>query len=594
MWSDAASEEDFLNFGEVSQLAVDILTTPEMFPVSLGIFGSWGAGKSSLLRLIEKDLEKNEKKLLIVRFDAWLYQGYDDVRASLLEMIARQLSKASEEKSIVSKTKSLLSRVDVFRAFGLLAEGIALAHGVPTGGLLASGLGAIKNLFNNRDKAEFSETDYKNLTETATDAKNQLSELIKPKMSFSPSQEINEFRKEYEEILNEIKKPLIVIIDNLDRCSPRNAIFTLEAIRLFLFLPNTAFIIAADEKMIRDAVAEYFKEASPQHQIDYLDKLIQIPIRVPKAGVREIRSYLFMLFAIANKVKKEDLEKLRGQLEKSLQEAWKEEPISKEDILNLIDNPSEDLKNNFDLADKIAPILAHSPLIHGNPRTVKRQLNVIKMRSKIAKLRKILLSETIIAKLVIFERCAGPSATADLYRHIDANSGKPNIFAELEKPDVVDFPSDAPSSWSDNPTTKNFILEWCKLEPLLNGIDLRAAVYLSRETMPIGSYFTGLSPIGQEALQVLLATVNVSSPPANEVIKKLPMDEHIIVMQKIIDTLIQEIDWNKKPIGFSGAFLLAKSSPSVARLLKHFINNKIPSPHPPWLNVMLKDEIWYK
>lgn len=50
--------------------------------------------------------------------------------------------------------------------------------------------------------------------------------------------------------------------------------------------------------MIRSSVADYFKGASQRHQIDYLDKLIQVPIRVPKAGVREIRSYLFMLYAI--------------------------------------------------------------------------------------------------------------------------------------------------------------------------------------------------------------------------------------------------------------------------------------------------------
>ena len=53
MWSDTESEKDYLNFGEVSQLAVDILKTDGMLPVSIGVFGNWGAGKSSLLKLIE-------------------------------------------------------------------------------------------------------------------------------------------------------------------------------------------------------------------------------------------------------------------------------------------------------------------------------------------------------------------------------------------------------------------------------------------------------------------------------------------------------------------------------------------------------------
>ncbi|MFW0927284.1 hypothetical protein [Providencia sp. VP23HZSY-1] len=47
MWSDKESSEDYLNFGEVSQLAVDVLSTEGMLPVSIGIFGNWGAGKST-------------------------------------------------------------------------------------------------------------------------------------------------------------------------------------------------------------------------------------------------------------------------------------------------------------------------------------------------------------------------------------------------------------------------------------------------------------------------------------------------------------------------------------------------------------------
>ncbi|WP_258557282.1 hypothetical protein, partial [Serratia marcescens] len=42
MWSDKESSEDYLNFGEVSQLAVDVLATEGMLPVSIGIFGNWG------------------------------------------------------------------------------------------------------------------------------------------------------------------------------------------------------------------------------------------------------------------------------------------------------------------------------------------------------------------------------------------------------------------------------------------------------------------------------------------------------------------------------------------------------------------------
>lgn len=590
MWSDQESESDYLNFGEVSQLAVDILTSPGMLPVSLGVFGNWGSGKSSLLKLIEKDLQKDDNDRLVINFDAWLYQGYDDARAALLEVIATKLNEAAKgNKSLVKKTRSLLARVNGFRMLGLLAEGAALISGIPTGGMLAKGIGALTNLSDGVQN----QTEYEGLGKTAKETKGLMDGLVKPATKASPPQQIDAFRQEYGKILKELGKPLIVIIDNIDRCLPTNAIHTLEAIRLFLFLPSTAFVIAADEEMVRSAVAEYFKGASSRHQIDYLDKLIQIPMRVPKAGVREIRSYLFMLYAMDRGVTGKRLENLRAGLEASLQQSWQEEPIPKNDALKLTGNHDDpNLGRAYDLADRIAPILATSPIIHGNPRIVKRLLNVIKMRSQVAHRRNIPLDEGVITKLVIFERCAGADATAALYRLIDAEAGIPAIFDQIEDPKMTELPTDVPDSWKDNPTTKGFILEWAKLEPLLKGRDLRAAIYLSRETMPIGSYIVGLSPNGREALHVLIGVENLSSPAGNKAVKGLPLEDHAPVMEGIIEHLRQLSDWSRKPKGFAGACLLAQQSAEAASVLSRYIGGL--GELRPWMSTLLKNQDWHK
>ena len=60
---------------------------------------------------------------------------------------------------------------------------------------------------------------------------------------------------------------LVVFVDDLDRCLPETAISTLEAMRLFLFLQNTAFVIAADESMIRFAVRAHFKNATLDEEL---------------------------------------------------------------------------------------------------------------------------------------------------------------------------------------------------------------------------------------------------------------------------------------------------------------------------------------
>lgn len=592
MWTDQESEKDYLNFGEVSQLAVDILTADGMLPVSVGIFGNWGAGKSSLLKLIEQQLEQDKREWIVIKFDAWLYQGYDDARAALLEVIATALTEAADgNASLAQKARKLLARVDGFRAMGLLTEGAALFAGIPTGGLISRSVGALRNATDGiQDQDE-----YQNLGKTGMEAKAQLGGLLRPEEQKSPPQQIDAFRKEYGEILEQLGKPLVVVIDNLDRCLPSNAIHTLEAIRLFLFLTNTAFIIAADEEMIRSSVADYFKGASDRHQIDYLDKLIQVPIRVPKAGVREIRSYLFMLYAIDYRLPEDKLEKLRNGLEQALQQSWKNDPITRQDALALT-GESEDgeLARALARADRIAPLLANSPIIHGNPRIVKRLLNVVKMRSRIAQRRSMPLDEAIITKLVIFERCMGVEATADLYRLVDSEHGTPTLLKSLEEMGGQ-IPSDAPKTWTDNPTTKSFLKEWAQLDPRLSGVDLRAAIYLSRETMPIGAYVVGLSPTSREVLKALVDTKNTSSPTAEKLLDTLPLEDQVPVMEGIITHLRQFTDWTKQPKGFSGACLLARHSSDAAKILVRYLQEiSAGEKFPPWMTAALKEEKWHK
>ncbi|WP_258557299.1 hypothetical protein [Serratia marcescens] len=91
-------------------------------------------------------------------------------------------------------------------AMGLLAEGAALFAGVPTGGLLSRGIGALKNITDGIQSQE----EYKALGSLAKEGKEKAGGLIKPEAKKSPPQQIDAFRKEYGEILEELGKPLIV------------------------------------------------------------------------------------------------------------------------------------------------------------------------------------------------------------------------------------------------------------------------------------------------------------------------------------------------------------------------------------------------
>lgn len=589
MWADRESADDYLNFGEVSQLAVSVISSREMLPISMGIFGNWGAGKSSLLKMIDRDLKDIDDKYLIINFDAWLYQGYDDARASLLEVIVTELSNAAaNNQSLLDKTKRLFRRVNKFRLMGLLAEGAAFAAGIPTGGLIARGFGAVDAF----SSAPADEGGYENLSKVAVDVYAEKNNILPEQQKNTPPQEILEFRSEYNAILQGIDRPVVIIIDNLDRCLPEHAIQTLEAIRLFLFLNNTAFIIAADEDMIRLAVSEYFKGSTTRHQSDYLDKIIQVPIRVPKAGVREIRAYLFMLYALDSGVSGENLCRLRTALENSLQKSWNEDPITKEEAFSLTGKSINDaLKQAYDLADRISPILATSKSINGNPRIVKRLINTVKMRSFIAKKRNIPLDEATITKLVIFERCAGAEATNAFYSLIDLENGRPSILKEIESADCAASSPNWPREW-DKSDVASFVLQWGKLLPKLYGVDLRPAIYLSRETMPIGYTAHGLSVEGKEHLKALVEAQSIHSVSARNIVDSILADEAQLIMDELVALLKQSEVVSVKSKGFCGACVLAAVKPHTSNSLAAFI--KTISPRPKWLSTILKDQPWFK
>lgn len=581
MWSDKESKIDFLNFNETAESIKDLITEKELMPISIGVFGDWGAGKSTILELTKASLESDEQEYIQVHFDAWTFQGYDDAKAALLETIASTLvKKAADDKNLSAKAKEFAGRIDKIRLMGLLMDGGAALAGIPTMG----GIQKIMGLFSGGDDGELDVDDVKGAVDGAKDVAKKNKGLIKDNKSFSPPKEIKEFRKAYSDLLKEFDKPLIVYVDNLDRCSPFNAISTLEAIRLFLFLPNTAFVIAADEDMIRLAVPEYHKGASQRHQTDYLDKLIQIPVHVPRPGVLEIRAYLMMLTAQDHGVTDAQLETIRCALEESLRLSWKQPQITVDELLqdHEIEKHSE-LRSKFVVAEQLAPLLAESTNINGNPRIVKRLLNQVKMRKKTAHRRGMQLDEKTITKLVIFERCLGSQATNKLYELIDKENGYPKVLADLENSEVEFDEINLPEEWK---LDLAFIDKWSKLPPMFTEMDLTPAAYLSRESIPMGAVNSVMSGAAQKLVEELMKQKVRVSGVNSTAITTTPKEEYMSVMDGLIENFKLIGDWTERPTGIYGAVLLAKQDDKCSLSLLTFLKSL---PRQRWLNPILKE-----
>ena len=134
MWTDNETELDFLNFTGVADTVAEIIVQAQGDPISIGVSGAWGVGKSSMIRLIRRSLDRRgNKDFVFVEFNAWLYQGYDDARAALMEVIAAVLTEEAESrKKGVEKAKEFLQRINWFRMAKLVAgSAVSLSLGMP-------------------------------------------------------------------------------------------------------------------------------------------------------------------------------------------------------------------------------------------------------------------------------------------------------------------------------------------------------------------------------------------------------------------------------------------------------------------------------
>ncbi len=555
MWNDIETTTDYLNFSIVSKTVADLIIESGDNPISIGVSGSWGVGKSSMVKMIGKDLnnQSGNNKYIFLEFNAWLYQGYEDAKSALLQSVTQKLTEEmqkqeiNEDDELGKKFKKFLKRINWFQVSKLTLPLFAgFIPGAASVGVIANFANAIKNSWNNRDKksenGEAINTAFEGLTPELENLLKDNEEIVEP-----VTKQIEEIRDEFEEILGQLKVKLVVLVDDLDRCLPETAISTLEAMRLLLFVKRTAFIIAADEQMIRNGVRAHFNgvELSDGLVTSYFDKLIQVPIKIPHLGIAEVKVYIVLLFmeleVRRNRVKQETFSDAQNKLSNFLSKAW-EDDVTIEKIKGVFDDDTEKImKEYIAIADQLAGILVSDDNIKGNPRLIKRLLNALEIRKKVAKFNGMTLDSGVLIKMLLFERCASEGAFDYLAKEVaNAETGKPEFIQKLEDSLMNGEKYESPNvTWNND-----FVQKWVLIEPKLGGIDLRPLLYLSKDKVLSFVAYDELSVKGEELLTALKKVKNGTYlKELVDSIKSLGIKEAEKLLKRVI-SLGRNEQWN--------------------------------------------------
>ena len=569
MWSDNETTRDYLNFGVVAKTVAEIIDKSNSRPISIGVSGAWGVGKSSMIKLIQKELfEKQEDntedptKYIFVEFNAWLYQGYDDARAALIDVVASKIAdEAALREGLGEKISNLFERIKWFRLMAMTAvTATSVFTGVPLNGVARKAL----DLFTGAD--DKSETEGINLDEMEQEGK----KLIKEGIDKTPPKQIQALRDTFEKILSEMGVTLVVLIDDLDRCLPETTISTLEAIRLLLFLPHTAFVIAADDQMIKHAVKKHFSGIEDDLVTNYFDKLIQVPIRVPPLGTQEVRAYMMMMFIDNSTMAESHKDHLQMKICQQLGKAWLGNRVDINFIKSVSGVLPADLEVKLELADRLAMLMTQAVGIAGNPRLIKRFMNTLSIRLSMARSQGVTLKESILVKTLLFERCAHPKAYTELVASVMANeNGKPEVLALWETQAIAGRDIDVNDHWNEP-----FVKEWLKLQPLLADEDMRGVLYVSREHAP---FITQEDRLSSEAITLLNALLNQASMAGSLIdnLKVLNRSELNILMEKVLVKAQQEDEWGAPEI-LESALVLVKADNILGQRLANFLKDRPP------------------
>jgi hypothetical protein len=403
-----------------------------------------------------------------------------------------------------------------------------------------------------------------------------------------------------------------VLIDDLDRCLPDTAIETLEAIRLFVFTARTAFVVAADEAMIEYAVRKHFPDlpetTGPRdYARNYLEKLIQIPFRIPALGETETRIYVTLLLAGAE-VGEDDAG--YGELIKAararLKRPWESAPLDAAAVNTALGANASKAHNALMLSDQIGPILANGA--KGNPRQIKRFLNTLLLRQKTADARGFgdEIKLPVLAKLMLAERflpslfdqiatvavthpkgrCTDLAALEKVGAADDANPpsspSKKTKAVDGKEPKAAAVATVTPESailteWKSSQS----ILAWARVQPPVAEIDLRPYLFVTKDKK---DYFGPASVLGHLAtVAEKLFGPKLSVQALEAELKQLAQPEAEKLFEAVRTKIMSGDTFDTQPAGIEGMVVLVKAQPSLQGSLIDFLHALPSSRCGPWV-----------
>ena len=217
----------------------------------VAVHGRWGSGKSSVINLVGYHLDHPDNGLIIIQFQCWLYRSEDALTVGFLQELHAGLGPVLSNSSKARKALRKLGG----RVLGA------------SGNLLGVVVGEFVGAFWGRIITSASRT-FENLIKT-----NEGTEALQHTVA---------------EALRQSTQRLLVVVDDIDRLSPEEALVIFRLIKSVGRLPNVIYLLAYDRNTVEKAVEKRHPSEGPH----YLEKIIQMGFDLPEPTQEQLITML--------------------------------------------------------------------------------------------------------------------------------------------------------------------------------------------------------------------------------------------------------------------------------------------------------------
>jgi KAP family P-loop domain len=281
---DNPSVDPVLGFKEYASGLKDLIERSDP-QFSVGVFGGWGSGKTTLMLAIKDQLDD---QIVSVWFNAWRYEKEEHLIIPLLDVLRDALVAWAADTEIEIdpsvKKRAIKAASTITKAARAIFAGITVKVKLP---VVELGLDANQAVTAWRESS------------SADDARDAQSPQSPYHASFKALHEsLGEFTQRG-------KQRIVVFIDDLDRCLPSNALQVLESMKLFFDLEGFVFVVGLDQSVIEACINWNYRYSNnsgdaisgpPISGQDYIKKLFQVPFNLPAISRDQVDNYLTAIF----------------------------------------------------------------------------------------------------------------------------------------------------------------------------------------------------------------------------------------------------------------------------------------------------------